>query len=154
MLCTACNHHFLVVRCKYLTFVLSSHRTQQLTLIQNGGGYKEHAVISNIRSFPRIYLLSLSVSQNAVAKLKKLRAKSWFKQLDPGLLSKGPGSISCGFMRHLRRWWTIDSRLGFSLNTSISLINIFPLVLNNVFHTSTTDAIMCCLSSWQLKERN
>jgi len=56
------------VKCKYLIFVLSSHRTQQLTLIQNGGGYKEHAVSSNNRSFFRICLLSLSVSRNAVAK--------------------------------------------------------------------------------------
>jgi hypothetical protein len=70
-------------------------------LIQNGEGYKEHAVIRNIRSFPRICLLFLSVLQNAVAKdnfnnteVKKLRAKSWFKQLEPGLLTQRPG-FSC-----------------------------------------------------------
>jgi hypothetical protein len=67
-------------------------------LIQNGGGYKEHAVTSNICSFPRIYLLSLSVLQYAVAndnfnnnEVRKLEAKSWFRQLDPGLLKQRLG---------------------------------------------------------------
>jgi hypothetical protein len=66
-----------------------------LTLLQNCGRYKEHAVTSNICSFPRTYLLSLSLSQYAVANdnfnnndVSKLKAKSWFRQLDPGLLKQ------------------------------------------------------------------
>lgn len=78
------------MRRKYLIFVLSSHRTQQLTLLQSGGGYKEHAVIRNISSFLRIYLLSLSVSQNAVAKdnfnkteVKKIKGQDMVQAVRP-----------------------------------------------------------------------
>jgi hypothetical protein len=69
----------------------------------------------------------LSVSQNAVDKdnfnnieVKKIKAKSWFKQLDLGLLAQRPGFNSMQFHGAFSKMMDNEQYIRFPLNTSIS----------------------------------
>ena len=78
------------MRGKYFIFVFSSHRAQQLTLVQNCDGYKEHAVISNTRFFPGIGLFTCQYHKMQypkitliTLKLKKIKGQAVVQAVRP-----------------------------------------------------------------------